>query len=105
MPQGPAKPFEQDTFCEVTVGLQNGPLYCYVVMVRMSVNELIPDSWSQWQPDWQQPSHFRRREDAHERRIKREADESTKIALGILEYKVEPKYLGFVPDKDEAWIA
>ena len=96
--------FYQDEFDDVSLGLKQGPNWCYVVMYRASVNELIPDSWSQWVTDFVRPNHFRSIEDAYGRMSYRINEEDRKVKLGLLEFKVEPKYLGFVPAKDEAWI-
>lgn len=95
----------QDTFEDVDRGLQQGPHWCYVVMVRVYGNELIPDYWSQWITDFKRPNHFREYEAAVARMIHRRHEEHRKFVLGLIEFKVEPKYLGFVPAEDEAWIA
>jgi len=100
MPEG----LYQEEFEDVTLGLRQGVHWCYVVMYRVSVNELIPDSWSQWVTDFVRPNHFRTADAAYERMKYRINEEQRKVDLGLMQFKVEPKYLGFVPAKDEAWI-
>lgn len=61
--------------------------------------------WSDWSPDWDRPNHFRSREGAERKIAKRALELEREIKLGIIELKIEPKYIGYVPGKDEAWIA
>ena len=64
-----------------------------------------PEEWSAWLPDINQPNYFRTEDGAKATKFHRENLALRKIQLGVLEYRITPKYIGCVPDKDEAWIA
>lgn len=91
----------QEAFEEIERWLaMSGPKWCAVVECRM--NDGI---WSDWVSDWEHPSHFRSESSAWARLEARQIVEKVKIRLGILEFRVIPKYLGYVPGRDETWIA
>ena len=48
--------------------------------------------------------HFRSEAGALERLQELNDDNCRSIALKVIEFRVVPKYVGYVPDKDEAWI-
>lgn len=70
--------------------------WCYVVQYRVARAE---GGWEPWASD-RPPSHFRREADAHERMRAREKDFDTPL----LQLRVAPKWLGYIPDADEVWI-
>jgi hypothetical protein len=76
--------------------------WAFVVFVRVN----LEGRWSSWQPDWERPNHFRSEKGALERLKMRTEEEKRKIELGILKYKVEPKWLGeVIKVRDEEWLA
>lgn len=50
------------------------------------------------------PNHFRTEEGAAARVEELKAENKRPVSLGLIEFRVVPKYLGYVPDDDEAWI-
>lgn len=60
--------------------------------------------WSEWATANPRPNHFRSRWGAETRIAGLILEHERKIRLGLVEFKVEPKYIGYVPGKDESWI-
>jgi hypothetical protein len=76
--------------------------WCWVVLY--SVND-VDEGWTSWRSDWLLPSHFRSATGAEMRLKERTDAEKRKIELNLLQFKLEEKYIGYVPSEDEAWIA
>lgn len=57
--------------------------------------------WSDWTIDWEHPYYFRS-ETGAKTGIRQRAE---RRKSGLLEFRIQPKYIGFVPGKDETWIA
>lgn len=59
-------------------------------------------------PRWEcfplRPNHFRREDVAHERRLGLIEEYKHYITLGIIDFRVSPKYIGYIPPEDEVWI-
>lgn len=72
-------------------------LWCYVVQHRI----VHLSGWEPWESDTK-PAHFRREADAIERMTARRRE----IDSPLIEFRVAPKWLGYVPDADadEKWI-
>lgn len=81
-------------------------LWCFVVQHRVAKAE---GGWEAWESDTR-PAHFRRETDAIVRCRARETEMNMiggPCRLGqapLLEFRVAPKWLGYVPDADEKWI-
>ena len=71
-------------------------LWCYVVQHRVAKAE---GGWEPWESDTR-PAHFRTEEGATERCEARRRE----IESPLLQFRVAPKWLGYVPDGDEKWI-
>lgn len=71
-------------------------LWCYVVQHRVAVAE---GGWEKWESDTR-PSHFRTEAGAIERMQQRRCEMDTPL----IEFRVAPKWLGYIPDGDEQWI-
>ncbi len=83
--------------------------WCWVVTVRMWFDgfELSPDAASQWS-DWTtigSPSHFRSETGAAIRKRFLEDRDAIVRTPRRKEFRVEPKYLGYIPGEDEKWIS
>jgi len=70
--------------------------WCYVVQHRVAKAE---GGWEPWESDTR-PAHFRREADAVERCEAR----CREMASTFIEFRVAPKWLGYIPDADEQWI-
>ena len=70
--------------------------WCYVVQHRVAKAE---GGWEPWESDTR-PAHFRRESDAVERCDQRRKE----IESPLWEFRVAPKWLGYIPDADEVWI-
>lgn len=70
--------------------------WSFVVQHRVAKAE---GGWESWEIDTR-PAHFRREADAVERCEARRKE----IESPLLEFRVVPKWLGFIPDADEVWI-
>ena len=64
-------------------------------------------TWTQWCPfDRIFPWHFRSEFGAQKRLAELLADRgwARKVELGLIEFRIEPKYLGCIPEASEKWI-
>lgn len=59
--------------------------------------------WGTYPPQPGEVSHFRNELRAHAALQERQKLHERKMQMGLLELRVEPKYLGYVPE-NEAWI-
>jgi hypothetical protein len=81
--------------------------WAWVVLYRIrQYGPTIPDGiWMDWTNIMQRPNHFRSRLGAERRIAQVVLENKQNVKAGLIQYKIEPKYIGYVPSKDEAWIA
>ena len=82
--------------------------WAYVVEVRWSrdmLDALGRDPRSE--PEWEtvkRPNHFRLEKNAVKRAEELAREFSRGLAMKLVELRVSPKYIGYVPPEDERWI-
>jgi hypothetical protein len=59
--------------------------------------------WSEW-GTIPRPNHFRSEEGAESRVAEMKREHPYPVSKGWIEFRCEAKYLGYIPDEDEAWI-
>jgi hypothetical protein len=63
--------------------------------------EGMPDTWE----TVPRPNHFRKEENAVARAEELAVQFKRAVTLKLVEFRVSPKYVGYVPPKDEVWIS
>lgn len=74
----------------------------WIVEYRLLTYDSAP-LWSEWGTA-PRPNHFRSEQGANDRVVEMKETHIRPSNLGIIEFRVSPKYLGYIPDSDEAWI-
>jgi hypothetical protein len=96
----------QDTFFDS----QDQPPQNWAWIILWRIKDFGPTldaagEWCEWATDPDRPNHFRSQAGAEQKIAKRIIELARKIKLGLVELKIEPKYIGYVPGKDETWIS
>jgi hypothetical protein len=90
------RPRQTEIFTSTDWAGKREDFWCYVVQYRVATAE---GGWEEWSSD-RPPSHFRTEAGAKERLAARMKEFDTPL----LELRVTPKWLGYIPDADEKWI-
>jgi hypothetical protein len=83
--------------------------WCWAIEFRLSYfrNTVAhPEGEYLW-GDWGavvRPNHYRKESAARARVEELKAEHVRPRHLDVVEFRIEPKYLGYIPDMDEAWI-
>lgn len=88
--------------------------WCWFIEYRLQHPEyMLPDQicdtveprfkWGEWGLVVR-PNHYRDEEKAHARVEELKKENQRPAKLGLIEFRVTEKYLGYIPDSDEAWI-
>lgn len=88
--------YQTEIFTATDYAQAQEEFWCFVVQHRVAKAE---GGWEPWESDTK-PAHFRRESDAVERCDQRRKE----IESPLLEFRVAPKWLGYIPDADEVWI-
>ncbi len=82
--------------------------WCWIVEIRYENQEygvhIAAAPWSEWCIHPGRPNHYRSELRAHEVLQTLQAQYKRKIELGLVELRVEPKYIGYIPGSGETWI-
>jgi len=92
----------QEAFDEIEQGvMMSSAKWVWRVSIRFWMDDVT--EWSDWTADFEFPNHFRTWENARDRMNARMKRETKKIELGILEFRLDPKYIGYIPG-EESWL-
>jgi hypothetical protein len=90
------QPRQTEIFTMTDWAGEKDEFWCYVVQHRVALAE---GGWEPWESDTR-PAHFRREADA----VARCQSRRREVESPLLEFRVAPKWLGYIPDADEKWI-
>jgi hypothetical protein len=82
--------------------------WAWIVQVRIPLSfddNLMTIEWGEWVVDWLRPNHFKSKGGAEAQLFHRKEKEKRKVNLGLVEFRIAPKFLGpVIETKDEEWL-